>query len=89
MALPDLLSWLDLPRRVPAPKLALLAAGLLTHVSQQPSSHAAVDDLEPADFFLAFAFFRRLFAIDSASQSFFFEAPLADVFRLLFHSAES
>jgi hypothetical protein len=41
-----------------------------------------------ADFFPVLAFFASAFAIDSASQSFFLVAPLADAFRLLFHSAE-
>jgi hypothetical protein len=46
------------------------------------------DDLEAAAFFPALAFFASAFAIDSASQSFFFVAPPTDAFRLLFHSAE-
>src|SRR5271157_5315949 len=52
------------------------------------ASFARVGVLMVADLLVALAFFASALAIESASQSFFFEPPAAETLRLLFHSAE-
>src|SRR5271157_2101605 len=67
------------------PKLLLLGWDSSVGCSN-PASFAWVGFF--AVFFAAVALFASALAIESASQSFFFEPPVAETLRLLFHSAE-